>query len=98
MHTGQLARRMVVLGALALSAPALAQTNVDAAHKFTWGENIGWLNWRDAGTPLGNQGVRLHATFFSGFIWAENVGWINTGDGTPANGSTYANTTGADFG
>jgi Dockerin type I domain len=75
-----------------------AQTNIDPAHKSSWGENIGWTNWHDAGSPAGTQGVRIGDTFLSGFIWAENVGWINVGDGTPANGIEYANATGADFG
>lgn len=82
----------------AAGGPALAQSTVDPDHKFAWGENIGWLNFRDAGAPQGSHGVRRHATFLSGFIWAENVGWINAGDGAPANGVAYANVTGADFG
>ncbi len=79
-------------------ATALAQSNIDPAHKFAWGENIGWTNWHDAGDPAGTLGVRVEATFLSGFIWAENVGWINLGDGTPANGVAYANVNGTDFG
>jgi hypothetical protein len=88
---------LVALLPLALmAAPALAQTNVSSTNKYCWAENVGYLNWRDANG--GAQGARLHATFLSGFIWGENIGWINLGDGTPANGFAYANTTGADFG
>jgi hypothetical protein len=83
--------------AIALSilpaAAAVAQTPIDPAHKFCWQENTGWLNWADAAQP-----VRVGATILSGFIWSENVGWINVGDGTPASGTTYGNTTGADAG
>src|SRR5262245_44618934 len=79
-------------------AAALAQSDVDATNKLAFGENIGWTNWRDAGSPSGTQGVQVHETFLSGFVWGENVGFINLGDGSPANGSTYANTSGADFG
>ena len=78
------------------AAPAAAQTNVSATNKFCWGENVGFLNWRDASS--GAQGARLHATFLSGFVWGENIGWVNLGDGTPANGTSYANTDGADSG
>jgi hypothetical protein len=80
------------------AAPAMAQSNVTALHKFSWSENGGWMNWRDAGDPLGAQGVRLHGSFLSGSAWGENIGFISFGDGTPANATSYANTTGADFG
>lgn len=40
------------------------------------------MNWRDAGSPVGAQGVLLDPTYLSGFIWGENVGWINLGDDT----------------
>jgi hypothetical protein len=88
----------LVIVAATAAGTAPAQTNIDPAHKFAWGENIGWTNWHDAGNPVGTQGVRVDATFLSGFIWAENMGWINLGDGTPANGVEYANVNGADFG
>jgi hypothetical protein len=84
--------------AIAVAGSARAQTNVDPAHKFAWGENTGWTNWHDAGDPDGAQGVHVANTFLSGFVWAENVGWINLGDGTPANGIEYANVNGTDFG
>ena len=86
--------------ALAAFAPmAHAQdSNVNATNKYTWGENIGWMNWRDAGNPVTSQGAVIRSTFLSGFVWAENVGWINLGDGTPANGVSYANANSTDFG
>ena len=33
-----------------------------------------------------------------GYIYGANVGWINLGDGTPANGTSYTNTSATDFG
>ncbi len=90
---------------LALLAPAfvvpaaLAQpSNIVDANKLSWSENCGWMNWRDAGSPASSQGVLVSATFLSGFIWCENIGWINLGGGSPADGGSYANVTGADFG
>ena len=73
-----------------------AQSNVQDAHKFSWQENCGWMNWRDAGTPAGQQGVvlNLNAGFMSGFIWMENAGWINMGNGA----GPYANTNNTNFG
>ena len=80
------------------AGPALAQTDVAPDHKHSWGENIGFMNWRDAGEPDGAQGVRLHASFLSGFVWGENTGWITLGDGDPDDGSSYGNADGADCG
>jgi hypothetical protein len=88
---------LLIIAAMA-AGTVRAQTNIDPAQKFAWGENIGWTNWHDAGDPDGAQGVRVADTFLSGFIWAENAGWINLGDGTPANGVHYANVNGTDFG
>jgi hypothetical protein len=82
--------------AVGLSATAEGQTLIDPAHRFSWGENIGFMNWADA--DGGDAGVRVHEGFLSGFIWGENVGWINAGDGTPADGTAYANVDGTDFG
>jgi hypothetical protein len=84
---------------LAGAAPlALAQSDINPLRKHSWGENIGWMNWRDAGSPPSGQGVLIPADYLAGHIWAENVGWISLGDGTPADGLAYANTTGADHG
>jgi hypothetical protein len=86
------------LVASALAPPALAQSNVSPSNKLSWSENAGWMNWADAGVPAGAQGAHIGPTFLTGFIWCENIGWINLGNGAPANGLSYANTTGADFG
>ncbi len=80
---------------VAVSTAALGQSNIDSGHKFSWGENVGWANWRDAeGT---GQGVVVSATFLSGYIWGEHVGWLNVGNG-PMNGDSYANTDSTNFG
>jgi len=91
--------RLLSIAALSLlAAPALAQSSIDPTNKFAWGENVGWMNLADAGSPTGAQGVVVATTYLSGFAWAENIGWINLGNTQPANGVTYANTTGTDFG
>ncbi len=82
----------------ALAAPALGQTNISKNNKYSWAENCGWMNWRDAGPVPGVQGVRLGPTCLSGYIWCENTGWISLGDGSPGDGTFYTNQTGADFG
>ena len=75
---------------------ALAQSNIDPVNKFSWQENCGWFNWRDANG--GSQGVVIGSTFLSGYAWGENIGWINFGDATPTNGVNYANANGTDAG
>ncbi len=83
-----------IVALLGLAVPAMAQSsNITPGHKYAWGENIGYVNFRDSGSPSASQGVRMQATFFRGFAWGENVGYINFGDGSPANGVSYANPT-----
>ncbi len=83
----------------ALATPSLAQqSNVSPLNKFCWQENTGWINWRSAGDPAGSQGVFVAHTILSGFAWSENTGYINFGNGSPANGVSYANLDGTDFG
>ena len=88
----------MLLAALAFAAPAAAQSNISPTAKYSWSENCGWMNWRDAGSPAGSQGVVVAATYLSGYIWAENIGWINVGDGSPGSGTVYSNLNGTDFG
>jgi hypothetical protein len=87
---------LAALGLIGVAAPALAQSDIDDVGKWSWQENGGWMNWRDANGAL--QGVRDRATCLAGFIWCENLGWINVGNGSPANGVAYTNAAGTDFG
>ena len=92
---------LLALLVTALASPALAQpSNVSSIHKFSWAENCGWLNFRDAGSPTRAQGARLSPghNYLAGFVWGENLGWINLGSGAPANGVAYSNSTGPDTG
>jgi hypothetical protein len=88
-------RRVILISMLLVSgaiAGLLTSSNIDPAHKFSWGENVGWLNWRDANG--GAQGVVVRPNFLSGNVWAENAGWINLGGGM----GPYLNTNGSNFG
>lgn len=90
-------RSLLAAGLLcAVSAPALAQTNIDESNKYSWSENCGYMNWRDANG--GAQGVRVHHTYLSGYVWMENAGWLNLGDGSPGGCGFYQNNSGSDFG
>jgi hypothetical protein len=84
---------LTILLAPILAAPVLAQ-DIDPNNKYAWAENVGFLNFADAGNPAGSQAVFAHPTFLEGFVWGENIGWINLGEGQ----GPYANTTGLNFG
>lgn len=78
---------------LLVAVPASAQS-IDPENKHAWGENIGLLNFADAGDPAGSQGVFAQSEYLEGYIWAENVGWIKVGAGN----GPYGNASGADHG
>lgn len=68
-----------------------AAGGVEPANKFSWGENIGWMNWADDDSGMG---VMVMPDHMSGLIWCENVGHLNAGNGS----GPYANTNGTNFG
>lgn len=86
--------KLITLLTLALIAGGHAQSTIDAVGKFAYAANMGWLNFR----PSATDGVVVGEAFLSGKIYAANYGWISLGNGTPANGHTYENTTATDFG
>src|SRR6185503_18119551 len=79
---------------LSLCASTQAATTIDPVNRFSYGANIGWMNWRgDAAS-----GAVIGEFVCSGYIYAANVGWIHLGDGSPANGIRYQNNSAGDFG
>jgi hypothetical protein len=88
-----IARALAAACLLAAPAALIADSNVADPKKHTWGENIGWINWRDANGST--QGVEVYRfSHLAGYAWSENCGWINLGDGN----APYANTDGTNFG
>ncbi|HUR45851.1 MAG TPA: thrombospondin type 3 repeat-containing protein [Candidatus Saccharimonadales bacterium] len=84
-----------LLIALALLANAAsAATTINPANKYSYGANIGWIDWRGDT----NSGAVIGEYACSGFIYSANVGWINLGSGNPTNGIQYLNAAGTDFG
>jgi hypothetical protein len=84
------------LGILALAvlatAAAQAGSTIDPAARHGYGANIGWTDWQyDTSTP---DGVTVESYLLHGKIYAANVGWIDTGNGTPASGVQYSQTSG----
>ena len=87
-------RAMTVVAMLALGAMAAgAASNIDPAHPYAYGANIGWINARGDGA---NGGV-VGQYYCSGFVWSANCGWIGLGN-RPANGWQYTNGSATDWG
>jgi len=87
--------KLLLLAAfLALPLTARATSTISPGNPYSYGANIGWMNWRASGA----DGIEIGEYVCSGYIYGANVGWIHLGDGTPANNIQYSNGTAADFG
>ena len=73
---------------------ASAATTINAANKFSYGANIGWMDWRG---DVANGAVIGQFTC-SGYIYAANTGWIHLGDGASVNNLHYQNNAANDYG
>jgi hypothetical protein len=71
-----------------------AATTINAVNKYSYGANIGWMDWRGDVTA----GAVIGEFICTGNIYGANVGWIRLGSGTPANGIRYQNNSAADYG
>ena len=71
-----------------------AATTIDAANKYAYGANVGWIN----GYADGANGAVIGEYVCSGYLYAANVGWINLGSGAPPGGIYYTNTTADNWG
>lgn len=80
---------------LLLRLTSVAQSTIDAAgQSYAYAANTGWIN----GRPSSADGIVATGFWLSGHAYAANVGWISFGNGTPANGYSYANDSASDFG
>lgn len=77
-----------------ISHSAFAGTTIDTANHYAWGPNLGWMDWRGDTA----NGAVIGEYVCSGYIYSANVGWINLGNGAPADGIYYSNTTASDWG
>lgn len=94
-HRSKTMAGALMLAVLALSGGGAADTGTDPAHKYAWGENVGWANAHSV-----NHTVTIHydegtGGWLSGHVWGENIGWIIMGK---AGGGPYANTTSNNWG
>jgi len=79
---------------LLLSGSSWAASTINPTEAYSYGANIGWMNWR----PSAADGVEIDEYVLSGYIYGANVGWIHMGDGTPTNNIQYSNSAADDFG
>jgi hypothetical protein len=87
-------KKIASLLLVAIATAAQATTTINSTKAYSWGANIGWLNWR----PSAADGVSIGRYICSGYLYGANVGWINFGDGDPDNHIQYANNSASDFG
>ena len=85
-----------IVAALIAAVPlsARATSTISPANPYSYGANIGWMNWR-ASTA---DGVEIGEYVCSGYIYGANVGWIHMGDGTPDEQHSVREHSATDFG
>jgi len=76
------------------TSTCIAVTTIDPANQYAYSANTGWIN---AAGDVTN-GVEIGQDFCSGYMYGANIGWIHLGDGTPDNGTAYANNSATDYG
>ena len=84
----------LLLALASLIVTASTATTINDPNKYAWGANLGWFDWRGDVA----SGAVIGEFVCAGYLYSANCGWIHLGDGTPAGGIQYANTSGADFG
>ncbi|MCF7837659.1 MAG: hypothetical protein K9N49_03430 [Candidatus Marinimicrobia bacterium] len=89
--------KCVALPVLTLTVAFADNTGTDPAHKYAWGENVGWAN---AAPTNAGQTVVVHyyegtGGWISGYVWGENFGWIKMGSNS---GGPYDNTSAENWG
>jgi hypothetical protein len=82
---------------LTLTTSSWAASTINSTNAYSYGANIGWMNWRH-NQPAAGDGIIIGEFICSGYIYGANVGWINMGNGAPANGIQYSNSSNTDFG
>jgi len=80
--------------AFSITTTLFAATSINATNQYTYGANMGWMNWRGDT----NNGAVIGEFVCSGYIYAANVGWINLGSGFPGDRVHYQNNSATDFG
>ncbi len=83
----------IFLALAVLRVAYAASGNIDATDRWTYGTNIGWVNFRPA-----DGSVTVCDDHLEGFAWAENVGWLRFGTASGCEPYTYSNASSTDYG
>ncbi len=96
MNTAIPVVKTLIICAVVFALPfgARAASTINPGNPYSYGANIGWMNWRASSA----DGVEIGEYVCSGNIYGANVGWVHLGDGTPTNNIQYSNASAADFG
>lgn len=86
-----------IVALVVMLVSARADSTINAIDKYAHSANAGWINFRHD-QPDASAGVVIGERVCSGYAYAANLGWIHFGDGSPANGTHYQNTSAADYG
>ncbi len=65
-------RNLVLTAFALLTGVALADSNVDPAHKHAYGANLGWIDMRGDVS----HGAVIGQAYCTGYVWSANAGWI----------------------
>jgi len=84
----------VAILALGFVCSAWPATTINAANKYAYGANLGWVDWRGDT----NNGAVIGEYICTGYLYSANVGWIHLGGNAPANGIQYQNNSATDYG
>jgi hypothetical protein len=87
-------KTLLCLSLLIGTAAAQASSSIDPARSFSWGANIGWVDWH----PSAVHGAQVSEFICAGYLYSANLGWIHLGNGHPASGIRYRNDSGTDYG
>jgi hypothetical protein len=78
----------------AVWASAPAATTITTTNRYSYGADVGWMDWYADGV----NGALIGQYFCAGYVYGANVGWISLGSGAPANQIYYQNNSASDFG
>jgi hypothetical protein len=87
-------KTLLCLTLLIGTTAAQASSSIDPARSFSWGANIGWVDWH----PSAVHGAQVSEFICAGSLYSANIGWIHLGNGHPASGIRYRNDSGTDYG
>lgn len=70
------------------------QSSINLIDRHAYAANTGWIDACVDGT----NGAVIGRWICSGWLYGVNIGWVHMGNGSPANGFSYGNTSADDYG